>query len=105
VYEEDKMRLRFYFREIKHIFDTNVEKIATQRLERLLDKFEEIPPVLQNFVKNRIVPDFQSRRKSLIFGHSKSMILKDSHNTPETQTYHEQLAATKTTTRKPYQMN
>ncbi|MEN4006903.1 MAG: hypothetical protein PQ964_06080 [Methanobacteriaceae archaeon] len=26
------MKLRFYF---KHIFDTNVEKIATQRLERV----------------------------------------------------------------------
>jgi len=59
VSDEDKMRLRFYFREIKHIFNTNVEKIATQRLERLLDKFEEIPGVLQNFVKDRIVPDFQ----------------------------------------------
>lgn len=59
VSDEDKMELRFYFSEIKHIFDTNVEKIATQRLERLLDKFEEIPGVLQNFIKDRIVPDFQ----------------------------------------------
>jgi hypothetical protein len=71
----------------------------------LLDKFSDIPKVLQKFIKDKIIPDFQSRRKSLIFGHSKSMILKDSHNTPETQTYHEQLVATKTTTRKPYQMN
>jgi transposase-like protein len=57
--EEDKMNLRYYFHEIKHIFDTNVEEIATQRLERLLDKFNNIPKFLQKFIKNKIVPDFQ----------------------------------------------
>lgn len=59
VSDEDKMELRFYFSEIKNIFDTNVEEIAIQRLEKLLDKFSQIPKVLQKFVKNTIVPDFQ----------------------------------------------
>ena len=36
-----------------------MEEIATQRLERLLDKFNNIPKFLQKFIKNKIVPDFQ----------------------------------------------
>ncbi len=59
VFYEDKMRLRFYFREIKHVFDTYVEEISTQRLERLLDEFSQIPTVLQKFIKNNIIPDFR----------------------------------------------
>ncbi|MEG3224632.1 MAG: hypothetical protein BME94_03655, partial [Methanobacteriales archaeon Met13] len=72
VSNEDKTELRYYIHEIKHLFNTNVEEIATQRLEELLLEFNTIPQVLQKIIKNNIIPDFQSRRKSLIFGHSKS---------------------------------
>jgi len=59
VSNKEKMELRYYFHEIRHIFDTYVEEIAIQRLERLLPKFNQIPKVLQKFIKEKIVPDFQ----------------------------------------------
>lgn len=55
----DKMELQFYFHEIRHIFNTYVEEIAIQRLERLLSKFNQITKVLQKFIKEKIIPDFQ----------------------------------------------
>jgi len=56
---EDKTELRYYFNEIKHLFNTNVEEIATQRLEELLLEFNTILQVLQKIIKNNIIPDFQ----------------------------------------------
>lgn len=59
VHDEYKMDLRFYFNEIKHIFDSNVEGIVIQRFERLLGKFNQIPKVLQKIIKKNIIPNFQ----------------------------------------------
>ncbi len=57
--DEEKKQLKFYFEEIKHIFDTYVDEIAIHRLERLLDEFNLIPKILQKIIKDKIVPDFQ----------------------------------------------
>lgn len=57
--KQDKMRLILYFTEIKNIFLTFNEKTATQRLETLLDKYEDIPKVLQRFITKKIIPDWQ----------------------------------------------
>ncbi|HEY0196338.1 MAG TPA: ISNCY family transposase [Methanobacterium sp.] len=59
VSKQDKIRLTLYFTEIKNIFRTFNEKTAIQRLETLLEKFTDIPQVLQRFITKKIIPDFQ----------------------------------------------
>ncbi|MBM4241492.1 MAG: ISNCY family transposase [Euryarchaeota archaeon] len=54
-----KIRLVLYFTEIKNIFRTFNEKTAIKRLETLLEKFDDIPKVLQGFIIKKIIPDFQ----------------------------------------------
>ncbi|MEG3225550.1 MAG: hypothetical protein BME94_08620, partial [Methanobacteriales archaeon Met13] len=43
------------------------EKTAIQRLEALLEKFNDIPQVLQRYLTKKILPDFQSRRQLFDF--------------------------------------
>lgn len=57
--KQDKMRLILYFTEIKNIFRTFNEKTAIQRLKTLLNKFQDIPIVLQRFITKKIIPDWQ----------------------------------------------
>jgi transposase-like protein len=56
---QDKIRLALYYTEIKNIFRTFNENTAIQRLETLLEKYNKILKVLQKFIKNKIIPDFQ----------------------------------------------
>ncbi|MCK9152629.1 IS66 family transposase, partial [Methanobacterium alcaliphilum] len=57
--KRDKKRLDKYFKEIQEIFNTNNEKVAINRLEQLLTKFNDIPKVLQRIITKKIIPDFQ----------------------------------------------
>lgn len=56
---KSKISLCLYFTEIKNIFRTYEGKIAIQRLEELLQKFNDIPKLLQKFITKKIIPDFQ----------------------------------------------
>lgn len=57
--KHNKKLLDKYFKEIREIFNTNDEKIAIKRLEKLLDNFNNIPHVLQKIINKKIIPDFQ----------------------------------------------
>jgi transposase-like protein len=59
IHKQDKIRLILYFTEIKNIFRTFNEKTAIKRLETVLEKFDDIPKVLQRFITKKIIPDFQ----------------------------------------------
>lgn len=57
--KQEKISLCLYFTELKNIFRTYNEETAIQRLETLLDKFDDIPKVLQRYLTKKILPDFQ----------------------------------------------
>jgi len=59
VSKQEKIRLCLYFTEIKNIFPTFNEKTAIKNLEIILEKFDDIPKVLQGFITKKILPDFQ----------------------------------------------
>jgi transposase-like protein len=56
--KNEKELLNHYFKEIRNIFNTEKEEIAKTRLEQLLNKFDDIPRVLQKFISKKIIPDF-----------------------------------------------
>jgi transposase-like protein len=58
VLRQGKISLCLYFTEIKEIFRTYDEQTAINRLEKLLEKFSDIPRVLQRFITKKIIPDF-----------------------------------------------
>jgi len=55
----DKIKLCLYFTEIKEIFRTYDENIAMERLESLLDEYDDVPCVLQGYIRKKILPDFE----------------------------------------------
>ncbi|MBZ2164910.1 hypothetical protein [Methanobacterium spitsbergense] len=57
-HNRDKISLCLYFTEIKNIFRTYNEKTSTKRLEQLLNKFNNIPKLLQKFIAKKIILDF-----------------------------------------------
>ncbi|MEG3224750.1 MAG: hypothetical protein BME94_04255 [Methanobacteriales archaeon Met13] len=59
VTRDEKIRLCLYFTDIKNIFRTYNEKTAIKRLEALLEKFNDIPQVLQRYLTKKIIPDLQ----------------------------------------------
>ena len=59
VTRQEKISLCLYFTELKNIFRTYNEETAIQRLETLLEKFNDIPKVLQQYLTKKILPDFQ----------------------------------------------
>ena len=54
----DKIKLCLYLTEIKDVFRIYDENIAVKKLERLLDKFDDIPVVLQRWIVKKILPNF-----------------------------------------------
>lgn len=56
---QDKIRLCLYFTEIKNIFRTYDEQVATERLEKLLDEYDDIPSILRRYIRKKILPDFE----------------------------------------------
>ncbi|MBW4256416.1 transposase [Methanobacterium sp. YSL] len=59
VSKREKITLCLYFTDIKNIFRTYNEETSINRLETLLDKFKDIPKVLQRYLTKKILPDFQ----------------------------------------------
>lgn len=55
--KNEKELLNHYFKEIRNIFNTENDEIAKTRLEQLLNKFDDIPRVLQKFITKKIIPD------------------------------------------------
>ena len=55
----DKIKLCIYFTEIKEIFRIYDLSIAINRLNKLLDKHNDIPRVLQKWIQHKIIPDFE----------------------------------------------
>jgi transposase-like protein len=55
--EDEKTRLKKYFKEIRQIFDTKNYETASNLLEELLSHFDNIPHVLQRFITKKILPN------------------------------------------------
>jgi len=55
----NKIKLCIYFTKIKEIFRTYRFDIAIERLYELLDKYDDIPRVLQKWIRKKIIPDFE----------------------------------------------
>ncbi len=47
-----------YFTDIKNLFRVYDEEIAIEMFETLLDDFGVIPSVLQRYIMEKIIPDF-----------------------------------------------
>jgi len=56
--EDEKTRLKRYFKEIQEIFNTKNSETATNNLEELLSHFNDIPRLLQRFITKKLLPDF-----------------------------------------------
>ena len=48
-----------FYRDKGDIQDLTIEYIAMERLERLLDKYDDVPPLLQGYIRKKILPDFE----------------------------------------------
>lgn len=57
--KREKITLCLYSTDIKNILRTHNEKTSINRLKTLLDKFKDIPKVLQQYLTKKILPDFQ----------------------------------------------
>ena len=55
--EDEKTRLKRYFKEIRQIFDTRNYETASNLLDRLLSNLDDIPPFLQKFITRKILPN------------------------------------------------
>jgi len=51
--------LCLYFAEIKNLFRTYDEQVATERLEKLLDAYDDIPSILRRYIRKKTLPDFE----------------------------------------------
>ena len=56
--EDEKFKLKKYFKEIMKIFNTYNYETAENRLNKLLSKYNDIPRYLQRFIHRKIIPDF-----------------------------------------------
>src|SRR5665648_1181887 len=55
--EDEKTRLKKYFKEIRQIFDTTNYETATKHLKELLSCFDDIPRILKRFITKNILPN------------------------------------------------
>jgi transposase-like protein len=55
----DKIKLCLYFTDIKNIFRTYNENTAIERLEILMGEYDDISRVLQEYIRKKILPDFE----------------------------------------------
>jgi len=56
--EDEKTKLKKYFKEIREIFDTKNYETTSNLLGELLSHFDNISRVLQRFITKKILPDF-----------------------------------------------
>jgi DNA polymerase III delta prime subunit len=52
----DKIKLCLYFTEIKNIFRTYDEQVATERLEKLMDEYGDISSILRRYIRKKMHP-------------------------------------------------
>jgi len=55
--EDEKTRLKKYYKEIRKIFDTTNYETATKHLNELLSCFDDIPRILKRFITKTILPN------------------------------------------------
>ena len=55
--DDEKTKLKLYFKEIRKIFDTTKYETATKHLDELLSCFDDIPRILQRFITKNILPN------------------------------------------------
>ena len=55
--EDEKTRLKKYYKEIRQIFDTTNYETATKHLKELLSCFDDIPRILKRFITKNILPN------------------------------------------------
>jgi transposase-like protein len=55
--EEEKTRLKLYFKEIREIFDTQNYETSSNLLDKLLSNLDDIPRFLQKFITKKILPN------------------------------------------------
>jgi transposase-like protein len=55
--DDEKTKLKLYFKEIRKIFDTTNYETATKHLDELLRCFDDIPRILQRFITKNILPN------------------------------------------------
>jgi len=63
--EDEKTRLKKYFKEIRQIFDAQNYETASNLLEELLSHFDNIPHILQRFITKKILPNLNRLTQSL----------------------------------------
>ncbi|RZN44230.1 MAG: hypothetical protein EFT35_00245 [Methanophagales archaeon ANME-1-THS] len=55
----NQIRFCLYFTAIKNVFRTSDPQVAQERLEQLLDEYDNIPRGLRGFITGKILPDFE----------------------------------------------
>jgi hypothetical protein len=50
VSEDEKIRLKLYYKEIREIFDTTNHETLLNLLDKLLSNLDDIPPFLKKFI-------------------------------------------------------
>jgi len=55
--EEEKIRLKLYFKEIREIFDATNYETSSNLLDKLLSNLDDIPKFLQKFITTKILPN------------------------------------------------
>jgi transposase-like protein len=55
--EDEKTRLKIYYKEIREIFDTRNYETASNLLNNLLSNLDDIPKFLQRFITKKILPN------------------------------------------------
>jgi len=63
--EEEKTRLKKYFKEIQEIFDAQNYETASNLLGELLSHFDNIPHILQRFITKKILPNLNRLTQSM----------------------------------------
>ena len=63
--EDEKTRLKLYYKEIREIFDTKNYEISSTLLDKLLSNLDDIPNFLQRFIIKKILPNINRLTQSM----------------------------------------
>ena len=63
--EDEKTRLKLYFKEIREIFDTTNYETSLNLLDKLLSNLDDIPQFLQRFIIKKILPNLTRLTQSM----------------------------------------
>ncbi len=65
VSEDEKIRLKLYYKEIREIFDTTNYETSLNLLDKLISNLDDIPPFLRRFILKKILPNFNRLTQSM----------------------------------------